>query len=124
MNVGILFFSILGRTAHSRSSPSSERRSFLYELVEAAGLGLSKFDGSQFKFYRPVHGLHLLPSRGPGKKLCQPSLASWCGIMDAPNQGSMLCAGGNVVLQAFIEQIVSQEEFNMKVIDGVCQKQG
>lgn len=106
---------------------------FLYQLVNASGLGLPGTNET----YRPAHGLHLSTNRGPGKRICLPDFENdtrWCHVLSMPRLQEFLCIinsvnqhmNENLLLLDAIAQVSLQMESNMvdvKMKDGttVCQ---
>jgi len=117
------FYTTALRKAQRTIPPQGNDEAFLARLVENASLGLpphpiaiASFKGNMSDWsagwwtqYRPLHGLHLSNSRGPGstgvgKKMGIPGHDRvWCPVLHTPQLSQHLCAdhAGRKILQRF-----------------------
>ena len=93
---------------------------FLYNLITRAGFNLPISNTTIGKFYasyRPLHGVHLSYSRGPGKSMCQTSLFEISKLLNVPFVNEYLCHDNNAFtfLSKKINDSYKQIQYNMSI---------
>ncbi|VEU37901.1 unnamed protein product [Pseudo-nitzschia multistriata] len=95
---------------------------FLYNIVEASKIGVPPSNStSPLLTYRPLHGTHLSPNRGPNKRMCLPfDLAKMLSVnllQEYLRSDGMATA----FLNATTAKVDEQNNKKMKESNGVCQ---
>ena len=119
--------------AQAKIDARGNDEAFLYNIVEAAGLGIpprnatSITSGSKTPLvkYRPQHGVHLSFNRGPGKRMCSGQLRQFDLMLQV--EGLAEFRHHNLRMDGYLSEVQSELEEekrgDMIVFDGRCQRQ-